>query len=74
MSHADEVKKAVDDTLAAGVIAGMNGLLIALGDDDVLAQEERYREQQRLRTAIAHHGRPFKEDDALSDSVATGTK
>ncbi|PMC12272.1 DUF2526 domain-containing protein, partial [Klebsiella aerogenes] len=43
--------------MAGGVIAPMNELLIALSDDVELGREERYTQQQRLRTAIAHHGR-----------------
>ena len=40
----------------------MNELLIALSDDAELSREDRYTQQQRLRTAIAHHGRQYKED------------
>ena len=54
MSHLDEVIKRVDATIAQDVIAPMNELLIELSDDAQLSREERY--QQRLRTAIAHHG------------------
>ncbi len=57
MAHLDEVIVKVDDTLAEGVITHMNELLIALSDDPQLSREERYTQQQRLRTAIAHHGR-----------------
>ncbi|VTM15556.1 Protein of uncharacterised function (DUF2526) [Klebsiella pneumoniae] len=57
MAHLDEVIVKVDDALAEGVIAHMNELLIALSDDAQLSREERYIQQQRLRTAIAHHGR-----------------
>ena len=52
MAHLDEVIVKVDDTLAEGVIAHMNELLIALSDDAQLSREERYIQQQRLRTAI----------------------
>ncbi|HAP82474.1 MAG TPA: DUF2526 domain-containing protein, partial [Enterobacteriaceae bacterium] len=56
MSHLDEVIKRVDATIAQDVIAPMNELLIELSDDAQLSREERYQQQQRLRTAIAHHG------------------
>ncbi|WP_165462322.1 DUF2526 family protein [Atlantibacter sp.] len=56
MSHLDEVSRRVEATIAQGVIAPMNELLIALSDDAELSREERYVQQQRLRTAIAHHG------------------
>ncbi|KMD09461.1 hypothetical protein SL70_01680 [Klebsiella pneumoniae] len=49
MAHLDEVIVKVDDTLAEGVIAHMNELLIALSDDAQLSREERYIQQQRLR-------------------------
>ncbi|SXL21093.1 Protein of uncharacterised function (DUF2526) [Klebsiella pneumoniae] len=52
MAHLDEVIVKVDDALAEGVIAHMNELLIALSDDAQLSREERYIQQQRLRTAI----------------------
>ena len=57
MAHLDDVIARVDETIAGGVIAPMNELLIALSDDAELGREERYTQQQRLRTAIAHHGR-----------------
>ncbi len=70
MAHLDEVIVKVDDTLAEGVIAHMNELLIALSDDAQLSREERYIQQQRLRTAIAHHGRQHQEEqDALRTGV-----
>lgn len=62
MAHLDEVIVKVDDTLAEGVITHMNELLIALSDDPQLSREERYTQQQRLRTAIAHHGKQHKEE------------
>lgn len=49
MAHLDEVIVKVDDTLAEGVIAHMNELLIALSDDAQRSREERYIQQQRLR-------------------------
>ena len=42
--------------------SSMNELLIALSDDAELSREDRHTQQQRLRTAIAHHGRKHKED------------
>ena len=62
MAHLDEVIVKVDDTLAEGVITHMNELLIALSDDPQLSREERYTQQQRLRTTIAHHGRQQHEE------------
>ncbi len=70
MAHLDEVIVKVDDTLAEGVIAHMNELLIALSDDAQLSREERYIQQQRLRTAIAHHGRQHQEEqDARREQI-----
>ena len=60
MSHLDEVIARVDAAIEESVIAHMNELLIALSDDAELSREERYTQQQRLRTAIAHHGRKHK--------------
>lgn len=62
MSHLDEVIARVDAAIEESVIAHMNELLIALSDDAELSREDRYTQQQRLRTAIAHHGRKHKED------------
>ncbi|HAT6803157.1 TPA: DUF2526 family protein [Citrobacter freundii] len=62
MSHLDEVSARVDAAIDEGVITHMNELLIALSDDAQLSREDRYTQQQRLRTAIAHHGRQHKED------------
>lgn len=61
MSHLDEVIARVDAAIEESVIAHMNELLIALSDDAELSREDRYTQQQRLRTAIAHHGRKHKE-------------
>lgn len=73
MAHLDEVIVKVDDTLAEGVIAHMNELLIALSDDAQLSREERYIQQQRLRTAIAHHGRQHQEEqDARREQLTKG--
>ncbi|SUB71621.1 Protein of uncharacterised function (DUF2526) [Pluralibacter gergoviae] len=52
MSHLDEVRSSVDAVIEQGIIAPMNELLIALSDDADLSREERYVQQQRLRTAI----------------------
>lgn len=54
MSHLEEVSARVDAAIAESVIAHMNELLIALSDDAELRREDRYVQQQRLRTAIAH--------------------
>ena len=73
MAHLDEVIVKVDDTLAEGVITHMNELLIALSDDPQLSREERYTQQQRLRTAIAHHGRQHQEEqDARREQLTKG--
>ncbi len=54
--------------LRESVIAHMNELLIALSDDAELRREDRYVQQQRLRTAIAHHGRQYQEDGTRAAS------
>lgn len=73
MSHLDEVSVAVDTAIEAGSITGMNELLIALSDDVALSREERYTQQQRLRTAIAHHGRQHKEEqEARHEQLTKG--
>lgn len=73
MPHLDEVSARVDATINEGVIAHMNELLIALSDDAGLSREERYAQQQRLRTAIAHHGRQYKEDlEARREQLTKG--
>lgn len=56
MSHLDEVISRVDAVIAQSVIAPMNELLIALSNDAQLSREQRYQQQQRLRTAIFNHG------------------
>ncbi|MEO3988615.1 YdcY family protein [Pseudocitrobacter cyperus] len=63
MSHLDEVIARVDAAVAESVIAHMNELLVALSDDPELSRDDRYTQQQRLRTTIAHHGRQHKEDE-----------
>lgn len=62
MSHLSDVMARVDAAIEESVIAHMNELLIELSDDAALSREERYTQQQRLRTAIAHHGRQHKEE------------
>ncbi|EAM8297747.1 DUF2526 family protein [Salmonella enterica] len=72
MSHLEEVGARVDAAIAESVIAHMNELLIALSDDAELRREDRYV-QQRLRTAIAHHGRQYQEDrDARREQLTKG--
>jgi len=53
MSHLDEVSARVDAAIEESVITHMNELLIELSDDVALSREDRYTQQQRLRTAIA---------------------
>ncbi|ENZ7757973.1 YdcY family protein [Klebsiella aerogenes] len=73
MAHLDDVIARVDDIIAGGVIAPMNELLIALSDDAELGRDERYTQQQRLRTAIAHHGRQHHEDqEARREQLTKG--
>lgn len=73
MSHLDEVVASVDAAIEQSVIIGMNELLVELSDDAALSREERYAQQQRLRTAIAHHGRQHKEDmEARRDQLTKG--
>ncbi|MDA8478982.1 YdcY family protein [Citrobacter sp. Awk 4] len=73
MSHLDEVRLRVDAAIHEGVISHMNELLVVLSDDSELSREDRYTQQQRLRTAIAHHGRQHKEDmEARRDQLTKG--
>lgn len=73
MSHLDEVIARVDAAIEQGVIIGMNELLVELSDDAALSRDERYTQQQRLRQAIAHHGRQYKEDmDARREQFTKG--
>ncbi|HEE9786779.1 TPA: DUF2526 family protein [Enterobacter soli] len=62
MSRLTEVTARVDAALEESVITHMNELLIELSDDGELSREERFTQQQRLRTAIAHHGKQHKEE------------
>lgn len=63
MSHLDEVVARVDAAVEESVITHMNELLVTLSDDGELSREDRYAQQQRLRTTIAHHGRQHKEEE-----------
>lgn len=73
MSHLEEVTARVDAAIEESVITHMNELLIALSDDGELSREDRYTQQQRLRTAIAHHGRQYKEDmEARHEQLTKG--
>ena len=73
MSHLDEISARVDAAIDEGVITPMNELLIALSDDAQLSRDDRYTQQQRLRTAIAHHGRQHKEDmEARREQLTKG--
>ena len=73
MSHLNEVIARVDAALQESVIAHMNELLIELSDDTALSREDRYTQQQRLRTAIAHHGKQHKEEmDARLEQLTKG--
>ncbi len=73
MSHLDEVSLQVDAAIATGSITTMNELLVVLSDDAELSREERFTQQQRLRTTIAHHGRHQKEaEEARLESLIKG--
>lgn len=79
MAHLDNIIQQVDETLERHVIIEMNTLLIALSDDQQLTREDRYVQQQRLRTAIAQkgngHHRVSKEDDeARREQLTRGGK
>ncbi|HAU5009266.1 DUF2526 family protein [Proteus mirabilis] len=56
MSHYEEVIKQVDEAIASSSIQTMNELLVELGKDNTIAFVQRYEQQERLRTAIFHHG------------------
>ncbi|MBV8042368.1 YdcY family protein [Pluralibacter sp.] len=73
MSHLDDVIARVDAAVTESVIVHMNELLIVLSDDAELSREDRYAQQQRLRNAIAHHGRQHKEDaEARHEQLTKG--
>jgi hypothetical protein len=51
----------------------MNELLVALSDDAELTRDERFTQQQRLRTTIAHHGRQqHEEQEARREQLNKG--
>jgi hypothetical protein len=60
MAHLEDVIARVDAAMVENVIEHMNELLIALSDDTELSREDRYTQQQRLRTAIAQKGHHHK--------------
>ncbi len=73
MSHLDDVSARVDAAIEESVITHMNELLVVLSEDTELSREERYTQQQRLRTTIAHHGRQHKEDmEARREQLTKG--
>lgn len=73
MSHLSEVIGRVDAAIDESVIAHMNELLIELSDDAELSRDDRYSQQQRLRNAIAHHGKQHKEEmDARHENLTKG--
>ncbi|MEH0885027.1 YdcY family protein [Enterobacter sp. UNJFSC 003] len=73
MSHLDDVINRVNAVLEEGTITHMNELLIELSDDAELSRDERYAQQQRIRTAIAHHGKQYKEEmDARNEHLTKG--
>ena len=73
MSHLEEVVTRVDAAIKESVIAHMNELLVELSNDPELSREDRYTQQQRLRTTIAHHGKHYKEDqEARQESLTKG--
>ena len=51
MSHLEEVSAQVDAAIEAGVITGMNELLVILSDDAALSREERFEQQKLQRMA-----------------------
>lgn len=63
MSHLSDVISRVDAAIDEGVISHMNELLIELSDDGELSRDDRYTQQQRLRTAISHHGKQHREEE-----------
>ena len=73
MSHLNEVIARVDVAIEESVITHMNELLIELSEDNELSREDRYVQQQRLRTTIAHHGKHYKEEqEARQESLTKG--
>ena len=73
MSHLNDVIARVDAAIEESIITHMNELLLELSDDAELSREDRYTQQQRLRTAIAHHGRQHQEEqDARREQLTKG--
>ena len=73
MSHLDEVIERVDAALDEIVITHMNELLVVLSDDAALSREDRFTQQQRLRVAIAHHGKNQQElEEARRELLSQG--
>ncbi len=73
MSHLDEVIERVDAALYESVITHMNELLVVLSDDAALSREDRFTQQQRLRVAIAHHGKNQQElEEARRELLSQG--
>ncbi|HED1541745.1 TPA: DUF2526 family protein [Kluyvera cryocrescens] len=73
MSHLDEVIERVDAALDESVITHMNELLVVLSDDAALSREDRFTQQQRLRMAIAHHGKNQQElEEARRELLSQG--
>ncbi|MEB7556861.1 DUF2526 family protein [Kluyvera cryocrescens] len=73
MSHLDEVIERVDAALDESVITHMNELLVVLSDDAALSREDRFTQQQRLRVAIAHHGKNQQElEEARRELLSHG--
>jgi len=73
MSHLDEVTARVDAAVEESVITHMNELLVELSEDAELSREDRYTQQQRLRNAIAHHGKHYKEEtEARQEQLTKG--
>ena len=65
MSHLDEVIERVDAALDESVITHMN--------DTALSREDRFTQQQRLRVAIAHHGKNQQElEEARRELLSQG--
>ena len=75
MAHLEEVIARVDAAISENVIEHMNELLIVLSDDAELSREDRYEQQQRLRTAIAQKGHHHKaEVEQRRDDLNKGGK
>ena len=73
MSHLSDVTARVDAAIEESVIAHMNELLIEMSEDAELSREDRYTQQQRLRTAISHHGKQHKEEmEARQEQLTKG--